>query len=59
MQLRRAILYLKDLDRPDEKYSIYPIAGGEPQPVAALTEADVVALWSADGNSVQARKLRE
>ena len=34
------------------KYSIYPIAGGEPQAVPGLTEADVVAQWSADGKSV-------
>ena len=34
------------------KYFIYPIAGGEPQAVTALTEADTVAEWSADGRSV-------
>lgn len=36
---------------PDEKYFIYPIAGGEPRPVPGLTQADVLALWSADGLS--------
>lgn len=33
---------------PDEKYFIYPIAGGEPRPVPGLTQADILALWSAD-----------
>jgi eukaryotic-like serine/threonine-protein kinase len=37
---------------PEGKYSTYPIAGGEPQPVAGLTETDVLAQWSADGRSV-------
>jgi len=44
---------------PDEKYSIYPIAGGEPQPVPALTDADVVALWSADEKSALVYRLAE
>jgi Tol biopolymer transport system component len=34
------------------KYSIYPIRGGEPQPVPGLTEADVLAQWSPEGKSV-------
>lgn len=33
------------------KYSIYPIAGGEPQAVTGIAETDVVAQWSADGKS--------
>ncbi len=37
---------------PEGKYFVYPIAGGEPQPVPGLTEADVLAQWSADGRSV-------
>jgi hypothetical protein len=37
---------------PGGKYSLYPIAGGEPQPVPALTEADTLAQWSMDGRSV-------
>jgi hypothetical protein len=41
---------------PDRKYSVYPItsapSGGEPRPVPGLTEADVLAQWSADGRSV-------
>jgi hypothetical protein len=36
---------------PDGKYLIYSIAGGEPRPVSGLTQADIVALWSADGRS--------
>jgi hypothetical protein len=36
---------------PDEKYSVYPIAGGDPRPVPGLTQADILALWSADGLS--------
>jgi hypothetical protein len=35
-------------------YSIYPMAGGQPQPVPGLTGADVLAQWSADGRSVLA-----
>ena len=34
------------------KYSIYSIAGGEPQPVTGLADSDVVAQWNADGRSV-------
>jgi Tol biopolymer transport system component/predicted Ser/Thr protein kinase len=41
------------------KYSVYPIAGGEPRPVQGLTEADVVAQWSADGRSVLAYRRAE
>jgi len=37
---------------PDGKYSVYPISGGEPRPVPGLTEADVLAQWSADGRTV-------
>lgn len=41
---------------PDGKYSIYPIAADSatapPQAVPSLTEADVLAQWSADGRSV-------
>ena len=36
---------------PDGKYSVYPISGGEPRPVPGLTEADVLAQWSADGRA--------
>ena len=35
----------------DGKYFIHPIAGGDPQPVAALTQDDVLAQWSADMRS--------
>ena len=34
------------------RYFVYPIAGGEPQPVPGLTEGDVLAQWSADGRSM-------
>jgi len=37
---------------PEGKYSVYPIAGGEPRPVPGLTETDVLAQWSTDGRSV-------
>ena len=37
---------------PEGKYSLYPITGGDPQPVPELTEADTLAHWSADGRSV-------
>jgi eukaryotic-like serine/threonine-protein kinase len=36
----------------DGKYSVYPVAGGEPRPVLGLTDADTIAQWSADGRSV-------
>jgi hypothetical protein len=36
---------------PYEKYSIYPIAGGDARPVLGLTQADILASWSADGLS--------
>jgi hypothetical protein len=41
------------------KYFLFPIAGGEPQPVPGLAEADVVAHWSADGRSVLAYRSAE
>jgi len=44
---------------PEGKYSLYPIAGGEPRPVPGLTEADVLAQWSADGRSVLAYRRAE
>jgi eukaryotic-like serine/threonine-protein kinase len=37
--------------RPDGNYFIYAIAGGEPRPVLGLPQADILALWSADGLS--------
>jgi predicted Ser/Thr protein kinase len=37
---------------PEGKYSIYPVAGGEPRPAPGLTHDDIPALWSADGRSV-------
>src|ERR1039457_6693099 len=37
---------------PEGKYFVYTIAGGAPQPVPGLTEADVLAQWSADGRAV-------
>ena len=33
------------------KHFVYPIAGGQPRPVPGLTPADILALWSADGQS--------
>jgi Tol biopolymer transport system component len=44
---------------PEGKYFLYPIAGGEPRPVPWLTEADVLAQWSADGRSVLAYRRAE
>jgi hypothetical protein len=37
---------------PDDRYSLYPIGGGEAQPVPALRPDDVLAKWSADGRAV-------
>ena len=41
---------------PDGKYATYPISNGDttepPRPVPGLTEADVLAQWSADGRFV-------
>jgi Tol biopolymer transport system component len=44
---------------PEGKYFIYTIAGGEPRPVPALTDADFLAKWSADGRSVIAYRRAE
>lgn len=44
---------------PEGKYSVYPIMGGEPRPVSGLTEADVLAQWSADGRSALAYRRAE
>ena len=37
---------------PDGNYFIYPIAGGDPRPVPGLMSADILALWTADEQSV-------
>jgi len=37
---------------PDDSYSLYPIGGGDPQPVPGLRPDDVVAKWIADGRAV-------
>jgi len=44
---------------PGMKYFVYSIADGEPRPVPGLTEADVLAQWSADGRSVLAYRRAE
>jgi|SRR5579872_940103 len=52
---------------PDGKYAVYPIATADscgqsndaPRPVTGLTEADVLAQWSADGRSVLAYRRAE
>ena len=44
---------------PEGKCFVYPIAGGEPRPAPGLTEADVLAQWSADGRSVLAYRRAE
>ena len=45
------------------KYFVYSIeagqSGGDPRPVPWLTEADVLAQWSADGRSVLAYRRTE
>jgi hypothetical protein len=43
----------------DGKYSIYPIAGGEPRPIPALMQADILAQWSADEKSALVYRLGE
>jgi hypothetical protein len=37
---------------PDEGYALYPITGGDPQPVSGLRPDDVVAKWLEDGRAV-------
>jgi len=37
---------------PDEKPVLYPVAGGEPRPLAGLTGGDHPIRWSADGRSL-------
>ena len=44
---------------PEGKYSVYPIAGGEPRPVPELRDADLLVQWSADGRSVLAYRRAE
>ena len=43
----------------DGKYSVYPIAGGDPRPVPTLADVDIVVQWSADGRSVLAYRRAE
>ena len=44
---------------PQGKYSLYPIAGGEPRPVPGLTDTDILAQWSPDGRAVLAYRRAE
>jgi serine/threonine protein kinase/Tol biopolymer transport system component len=37
---------------PDQRFYLYPIAGGEPTPVPAVAAEDRVEGWSADGKSI-------
>jgi hypothetical protein len=41
------------------KYFVYPIGGGEARPVPGLTDADVIAQWSPDEQSVIAYRRAE
>ncbi len=44
---------------PEGKYSVYPITGGDPRPVPALADADIVVQWGADGKSALAYRRAE
>ena len=44
---------------PEGKYSLYPLAGGDPRPVSGLTDTDILAQWSPDGRSVLAYRRAE
>jgi len=37
---------------PDQRYYLYPIAGGEPQPIPGVTAQDRIEGWTADGRSL-------
>ena len=44
---------------PGERYSLYPVQGGEPRAVPGLGETDSIAHWSPDGRSVLAYRRAE
>jgi hypothetical protein len=44
---------------PEGKYSLYPLAGGDPRPVSGLTDTDIIAQWRPDGRSVLAYRRAE
>jgi Tol biopolymer transport system component len=37
---------------PDQRYYLYPVAGGEPQPIAGVVPQDRIECWTADGRSL-------
>ncbi len=37
---------------PDQRFYLYPVAGGEPTPIPGITGQDRVEGWSADGKSI-------
>jgi len=37
---------------PDQRYYLYPVSGGEPQPIAGVVSQDRIECWTGDGRSL-------
>jgi Tol biopolymer transport system component len=44
---------------PDQRYYLYPVAGGEPTPLAGMVAGDIPCSWSADGRTLLLRRRGE
>jgi hypothetical protein len=41
---------------PDQRFYLYPVAGGEPTPIPGLVKGDVPSQWTRDGRSLFVRR---
>ena len=44
---------------PDQRFYLYPVAGGEPAPIPGLVNGDVPSGWTADGRFLFVRRRGE
>ena len=44
---------------PDQRYYLYPVAGGEPTAITGLVAGDIPCSWSADGRTLLVRRRGE
>jgi Tol biopolymer transport system component len=44
---------------PDQRFYLYPVAGGEPTPIPGLVPGDIPVSWSADGRTFLVRRRGE
>ena len=44
---------------PDQRYYLYPVAGGEPQPIPGVVPQDRIECWTADGRTLVVHRRGE